>query len=402
MPAKLFIQSLWLAEADKEKLDKEPKSAKKAHWDVELSEVQKQNWLEIVANMQSWDRFSVSRYIGHQIKANCELHAFCDASGLASATAIYFRSENGSCHLIFAKSRVKPTSIKVSESLTIPILELIAALIGARALAFVLKELHGTSPKCYLWSDSQCVINWIKSPVRLERRIVENRVNEIRAFKNLNIGFVSTLDNPADIGSRGASAQELAQHNLWWKGPKWLSLSRENWPVCELNFNTNDYVRAEDKGDSVLHEMSLATVKLESIFARANYSKWIGSSEHSVGLRATTVAAYIFRFISRIFNRTGKKFAGKKLKDLSKYYAPPTGAFESLWLKPNERKFAENFLIFDMQECYPPPESHWVDYDLFRDDDGIIEVERVFNTQESRTTRKIRFICQKMHGQLGS
>ena len=31
-----------------------------------------------------------------------------------------------------------------------------------------------------------------------------------------------TADNPADCGSRGLSAGELREHELWWKGPPWL------------------------------------------------------------------------------------------------------------------------------------------------------------------------------------
>lgn len=41
---------------------------------------------------------------------------------------------------------------------------------------------------------------------------------------------VPTLDNPADIVSRGISPSALLDHNLYWHGPKWLSLDNTHWP----------------------------------------------------------------------------------------------------------------------------------------------------------------------------
>ena len=35
---------------------------------------------------------------------------------------------------------------------------------------------------------------------------------------------------PADIGSRGMSATELKDNELWWTGPKWLKGPPENYP----------------------------------------------------------------------------------------------------------------------------------------------------------------------------
>lgn len=46
-----------------------------------------------------------------------------------------------------------------------------------------------------------------------------------------------SLDNPADILSRGTFPRELMGSSLWWNGPEWLSLSRNNWPnmACPAN-----------------------------------------------------------------------------------------------------------------------------------------------------------------------
>ena len=57
------------------------------------------------------------------------------------------------------------------------------------------------------------------------------RVAEIlRLSKKEDWGHVSGLDNPADIGSRGATASELKSSKLWWEGPEWLRKDESEWP----------------------------------------------------------------------------------------------------------------------------------------------------------------------------
>ncbi len=42
--------------------------------------------------------------------------------------------------------------------------------------------------------------------------------------------YVPTTDNPADLPSRGMTAQELVSSQLWWHGPQWLANSQSEWP----------------------------------------------------------------------------------------------------------------------------------------------------------------------------
>ena len=41
---------------------------------------------------------------------------------------------------------------------------------------------------------------------------------------------VSSIDNPADLASRGCIASQLVLTELWWKGPNWLSGAETSWP----------------------------------------------------------------------------------------------------------------------------------------------------------------------------
>jgi hypothetical protein len=60
---------------------------------------------------------------------------------------------------------------------------------------------------------------------------VKNRVSEIKD-KGVDIDFkyVNTKENPADLGTRGLSYEEL-QNSCWFHGPKWLLDNPQKWPT---------------------------------------------------------------------------------------------------------------------------------------------------------------------------
>jgi hypothetical protein len=249
LPAKLLLQKIWL--------DNESSTEKKSkkNWDAPLPSKLIDLWEEILEDWNQFPSFTIPRFVGHSDSIFMELHAFCDASSLGFATAIYarFKSKNvWFSKLIFAKTRVKPTSAKYKKVDTIPRLELLAAICGVRALKFVASELHGYSIKSFVWTDSQCVFHWIKSPRKLNR-FEENRVREIRDLST-TIRFVSTEDNPADIGSRGCSPTELNNSKIWWSGPEWLNKEEIGWPETNFVFRTDEYVSEEN--DGVIFESS--------------------------------------------------------------------------------------------------------------------------------------------------
>lgn len=75
---------------------------------------------------------------GHEV---VELHVFCDASGYSYGSCAYLtvQTTDGtrSSHLVFSRSRLKP----LKANLTIPRLELMAAVLGARLIVFLQKQL---------------------------------------------------------------------------------------------------------------------------------------------------------------------------------------------------------------------------------------------------------------------
>ena len=89
-----------------------------------------------------------------------DFHLFVDASKAAYCACIFARCQivNGfESKLIFAKSRVTPL-----KGITIPRAELLAALIGVRAMKFLQKALRFEAIPVVAWSDSRSVLCWLQ------------------------------------------------------------------------------------------------------------------------------------------------------------------------------------------------------------------------------------------------
>ena len=131
--------------------------------------------------------------------------------------------------LLFSKTRLAP-----NKEISIPRLELLAAVIGTRCIRFVQKELKLDICSKHTWLDSQCVLCWVDSQKSLSK-FVENRVKEIKEEKDINFHYIPTKQNPADIASSGTSTSELQKNILWWNGPDCLLKSIDEWPVWNFN-----------------------------------------------------------------------------------------------------------------------------------------------------------------------
>ena len=108
---------------------------------------------------------------------SCSLHGFVDASSKAYAAVIYLHvtTTTGSyVKFVASKSRVVP-----AKELSIPRLELLAALVLARLIEHVNEalqlELAITDITC--WTDSKVTLFWIKGEEKEWEQFVQNRVN---------------------------------------------------------------------------------------------------------------------------------------------------------------------------------------------------------------------------------
>ena len=78
-----------------------------------------------------------------------------------------------------------------------------------------------------LWSDSQIVLHWLASNKPLSQ-FITNRVQTINSlFPNSAWGYCPTIDNLADLLTRGINARQFIFSMLWKHGPTWLTCESE-------------------------------------------------------------------------------------------------------------------------------------------------------------------------------
>ncbi|GFX74723.1 integrase catalytic domain-containing protein [Trichonephila clavipes] len=201
-------------------------------WDSELPPKLRHKWQQWNSEAEGLTEIKIPRfYLGNinQEISKCEIHCFSDASKSAYGTILYLRfvtcNNEIETSFICSKSRVAPL-----KSLTLPRLELTAALLSAR-LAKQVSSCLKFDANIYYWTDSLISYYWIRGDSSAFKPYIKNRVQEIQLLSDpMQWGHCPGKDNPADLLSHGTSAVKLAQNELWWHGPPWLKLTPDHWP----------------------------------------------------------------------------------------------------------------------------------------------------------------------------
>ncbi|XP_062558096.1 uncharacterized protein LOC134222969 [Armigeres subalbatus] len=215
---------------------------------------------------------------------NLELHIFVDASELAYSAAAYFRviRDQGEtdCILVMAKTKVAPL-----KPLSVPRLELLAAVLGARLMKFV-EESHTLKIKQkFIWSDSATVLAWLKSDARRYKQYVACRIGELLALTNVgDWRWVPSKLNSADEATKWGKCPLTSTDSTWFKGPNFLRLPQSEWPRQRDNVQyTNEELRP--------CHVHRGLVVPEQVFDLDRFSKYT---------KLLRVAAYVHRFIDNM------------------------------------------------------------------------------------------------------
>ncbi|XP_076638295.1 uncharacterized protein LOC143350228 [Colletes latitarsis] len=268
--AKILLQQLWSLKCD---------------WDDTDPPYHLQEWRLFCSEFAEFHSLTIPRKTSPRVTTTQSLHGFSDASTKAYAAVVYPRSvlEDGtvSSALLTAKTRVAPV-----KTVSVPRLELCAALLLARLIKFIQTSLMNRPMDCHCWTDSQITLTWVNQSPSRWKTFVANRVAKIQTLvPQSSWHHVPTDENPADCASRGISLSELKSHRLWWLGPQWLRKNPQEWPH-------SGYVTAPDASE----EERRQTIKILT----ATAAPWELEQRYSSWPKLLRVIAYVKRFIDNL------------------------------------------------------------------------------------------------------
>ena len=198
-------------------------------WDQELQLAIQDQWTRLFQEMMKLNEVSFPRGL-FTIGANedATLCIFSDASREAFGSCAYIRQrgENNKYEvkLIAAKSRVAPL-----KQLTIPRLELQAAVLASRLAKTIQEESRIKFSDVMFFTDSTIVLAWIRSTFGSFKPFVSSRVGEIQSNSNpIQWRHLPGEFNAADDVWRGIPVQDL--NKRWSNGPEFLRLPESEWP----------------------------------------------------------------------------------------------------------------------------------------------------------------------------
>lgn len=269
---KVLMQDIWASGCD---------------WDEQINEALCIRWKQWTRFFPQLDALRIPRCYFKSLvpgdKNQLQVHVFVDASEGAYACVAYFRLATGedvSVSLIGAKSKVAPL-----KSLSIPRLELKAAVLGVRYLESISNQHSFKVHQRYMWSDSATVLAWINSEHRRYNKFVAVRIGEIlTSTEQKNWRWVPSKLNIADQATKWNEGPKLQSDSQWFQGPSFLHNAEEEWPRQSKLPLTEEELRPN-------HSRVLHHKHHQPIIDVSRYSKWI---------RLHRVMAYVLRFLDNV------------------------------------------------------------------------------------------------------
>ena len=244
----------------------------KIDWDDKLPEKIEEEWRTIAAQMKTAKSVKFRRSLTPKDAQGLPiLIVFSDGSKEAYGAAAYCRwkvSGGGyKSTLIIAKTRIAPLKI-----IDIVRLEMCGAVISTRIRSYIQQEMEMEFERVYHIVDSEIVKAMIDKDSYGFNTFAANRIGEIhRGTMKHEWYWVSGKLNVSDLTTRGCSPEELGEDSIWQRGPEFLGMSEEEWPV------------RSDTSVIEIPEMKIATAyvgvicEVESLASRidvSRFSKW--------------------------------------------------------------------------------------------------------------------------------
>lgn len=85
------------------------------------------------------------------------------------------------------------------------------------------------------WTDSTDLLWWVNKETRCFKPLAANRIGEIHNISQpYQWCHVPSQENLADIASKGCSAKDLINNELWWTGATFLYRSSNECPKSDI------------------------------------------------------------------------------------------------------------------------------------------------------------------------
>ena len=192
-------------------------------WDKELTAEHSKLFSDWCSELREIRTMSINKLYFENGCTNLRLHIFTDASEEVLCIVAYLQDiATLKLTYVVGKCRVAPI-----RHMTIPKLELQAAVYGVRLRKQLLNEHDVRIDKIYHWTDSSTVLQWLQAAHKKQQVFVANRAAEILENSSMDQWrHVKGVENPADIGTRGMSIEGL-KDSVWLNGPAWLQADEE-------------------------------------------------------------------------------------------------------------------------------------------------------------------------------
>jgi hypothetical protein len=228
------------------------------------------------------------------------LCGFCDASTTAYTAVVYLvMKTRGDTHTQFL---IAKTIVAPMQSLTIPRLELLSALLLSRLITTVSGVLESTLPdleiECY--TDSTVVMYWIKGTHKEWKPFVQNRISEICKTSPTKWHHCPGVTNPADLPSKGIIMPELQVSRLWRYRPDWLK-------DIPKSSNVDDRTEMPAECSRELKASNKKTHNLAATEVKHTIGDVIDSERFSSFRRLVRVTAYVLRAMKLFKNKADSK-----------------------------------------------------------------------------------------------
>ncbi|XP_037931689.1 uncharacterized protein LOC119666483 [Teleopsis dalmanni] len=303
---KTLLQRIW-----KENLD----------WDSTLPESLADDFNKWCDDLHNLKYFTISRCLVRSNLSTIQLHVFADASPIAYGAVAYLREILSIGKLftsfICSKNRVSPIKNKNKSELTLPKLELTAALIAAK-LANVLKlELNINFSSINMWTDSSIALQWITGDGKQVKQNISSKVSEINKLTNVyDWRHCDGKCNPADLLTRGIKAKQLMQSELRKWGPSWLIMESNEWNISKIEDSATLITK-------VLQEENVCNISKETKFDIQKFSNL---------RKMLRVTAYVFRFLRNIKNKGIQQSINTELEKIDDLTLEELNKAEVYWI----------------------------------------------------------------------